>query len=129
MGFIKDILKGLWEVISKPFKLIWLLLSTMFQPLLFVAWFVAALWSKIKEVVTVIFNQYTVFWTALVDAQQAAQAAMAAGWPSWMANGLGFVNQYFPVGETAIMLSVLIGTYIACTLGRIIKSCLPTFAS
>lgn len=129
MWFLPKWIEAIWEVFSKIAKLVWLALAAGWLPIFGTITAVAYLWGKIISVGSFIATQATVVWTMLTDSSNSASAALAGGWPSGMANGIGFLNSFLPVVEGALMVTSLIFVYLACTLVRMVKSWLPTVSS
>jgi len=126
---IPDFVKAIWEVISKCYKLLWTLVTNAWPVLLAVSTFLGTMWEQIKTAFAAVYENIAAAVAVLVDAEEGAATAMSAGWPGWMANGLGYINQYFPVAECAAFFGVMITTLLLMTTLRVVKSCLPTVAS
>ncbi len=122
-------MEAIWEVISKIGKLVWILLKSGWFVILGAVTFAKNLWAGIVAVYETVVTQANALWAVLTDANEGINSALAAGWPSGMAEGLGLVNTFIPVTESAVYLSILISAFMVCTLIRMVKSCIPAVAS
>lgn len=129
MWLLPDWIKAIWEVISKISKLIWVLITNAWKPLLGVSSLLALLWQKVKEVVGIIVDSVSGIWATISGAGSDAKTMMAAGWPPWMADAFAFGNGFFPVAETMLYFGIIISTFLVMTLVRIVKSFLPAVAT
>jgi hypothetical protein len=129
MDFLPDWVKAIWEVLSKVLKLTWTCFTIAWAPILGFVALIASNWQFIEHGYETFTTHAAVAWSILTSADGAMSYAANSGWPTWLANGLGYVNQYFPVGECAAMLGTLITTIVSMALLRVIKSFIPTLAS
>jgi len=129
MMFLYSWVEAIWEVFSKIGKLVWVLLVNAWVPLLGLVTLIKYLWGSISDGIALLAAHTTALWAVLTDSINEYEAVMAAGWPSELANGIGFLNAFLPVTECCVFLGVLITAFFTCALIRVIKSWLPTVAS
>jgi hypothetical protein len=129
MWWVPEWVEALWQVISKVFKIVWVLLTNPMGLLLATVSLWMTIYGYMKPVLSAIALNAGVIWDSMANAGGDAYTLMAAGWPSWLANGYAFVNAYLPVGESLVYFGIMVTTIVVCAVIRVVKSFVPTVAS
>jgi len=119
-------LEGTYSIISHVGKVVWLVMVALWAPIVFLISLYLGLYDSFKASWDVVSGQIAAAFAVLTSSADAANAAIAAGWPGGFAPAVGYVNTWVPLTETFASLIGLLGMWLVCVLIRTVKSFIPT---
>jgi len=123
------LVEGLFGVVSFVMKLIGLIIISFWHILVLTGSLLFAIAPHLETAMDYMVTHLGATWDVLGDSGGDMSAAIAAGWPSEVAQGLAWVNAFLPLSEAFAMLLVLLAVFVGATVFRIIKSFIPLIAS
>lgn len=115
-------LMGGTEIISRVFKVIWVLLKSFWPIIVMTASFMWALLPVLQASAESMVARADATWNRMTAVSDVVWARATAGFPPAWADGAAFVNSYIPLAEMVIMVASLMITYALCSIIRVIKS-------
>lgn len=125
-SWVPSWMEGLYEIISHIGKLIWMILTALWAPIVFIVTLLVAIFAAVKDAWEFVSTNIAAAVAVLSSATDSMQTAVAAGWPPQFAAGVNYINQIAPLGETFVALMALLFLWIVCTVLRVVKSWIPT---
>jgi len=121
-------LDGVGTIISRSFKLIWVLLKSFWPISVMLASVLWAVVPALQGAAEAMATRADAMWASLNGIAGDMWAASLVGFPPAWANGIAYVNNYLPISEMVFFVGVLLATYATAALIRVFKSFLPTVA-
>jgi len=118
--YIGQTLQAIGAVILIIGKLVMLLVTSFWAILVLTGSLLVTLLPQVEAALEWLTTHLGATWDILGDAGADAGAAIAAGWPPEIANGLVFANAYFPLAEAFGMVIVLMTASATMAVNRIV---------
>lgn len=123
-NFMPAWLEGIFDIVSRIGKVIWMIIQVTWPLILFLGSFLYAMWEIIAPLIDQVTAQTDAMVSVLTNSADSMQDLAAAGWPPEFASGIFYANQHAPLAELVGMILALAVLFIVCAIIRVVKSLL-----